>query len=506
MDLGILLDNKVPTDIELILYDDQNEITIGFHKYILYAGSSYFQKLFTTFAKDIALTTHRIEVPNAFIAHDIIISFYGKTTNIGNLETWQHLLESIKCYDYFGIIFDKSKFINLVIPDDGIELLLKVATDILNYDDILIDLVIDNVPKEYDVTTINKSLVQRILNYYNDNYKHNNILVTHDDKKEQIKIWDITSHKLLKTVDDVSMDSLNFIKMSLTHNNKFLINAHDHNTIKIYDINKNKLVKTLDAKLNWIRDIHITSDNKKLICLTNESTIYVWHFPNLELIYKKKYEISHLESMRISPEDDEIILSTYYSIHIVDLETGDVLKQIEQLNRHMRIVDKNIVTATDDSVTILYGNKNAPGNQQRDLDLGNRNYETHTINYNERINDIQICDNNKKLVIFAEKWNNKTKYNQVSVYDITNGNLLGEWSIFEHSNNNIIRRNSLITLDNKLIGRRYGGIIMLDLLTGKFVNKIETGEKFPTNVNNCVYVAKYRSNLVDQLKKLHNLP
>ena len=260
MDLGILLDNQVLIDIRVILHDHQNEITIDLHKSILYAGSVYFQKLFT-FHKN-TLNELRIffcEVPNAFVAYDIIMSFYGRTTNIGKLEPWRWLLESVKCYDFFGMTFDRSKLVNIEVPKDGIGLLMDVATSVLNFDDIIIDLIIDNIPAEYDLTTIDKCLVQRILKYYDDNYNHNNILLTHDERKEIVKIWDIESGKLLKILDNVLISQ--YSSMCVTHNNKFLLfSAKDHCTINIYDIKNNKLMKQLDTKLNYIRNICISSD------------------------------------------------------------------------------------------------------------------------------------------------------------------------------------------------------------------------------------------------------
>lgn len=50
-----------------------------------------------------------IRVPNAYVAYDIIMSFYGTIYNLGNLPEWRYELENIICQDFLGIKPDLKK-------------------------------------------------------------------------------------------------------------------------------------------------------------------------------------------------------------------------------------------------------------------------------------------------------------------------------------------------------------------------------------------------------------
>src|SRR3990172_2553760 len=114
------IDNNLFTDLILTLDDGINQITSYFHKIILYSSCIYFEKLLTTF-KEKNQYQIKIEVPNAFVAYYIIMSFYHQTTNIGRLPQWQHTLESVKCYDFFGLSVDSTLLFNLDVPNEGFE-------------------------------------------------------------------------------------------------------------------------------------------------------------------------------------------------------------------------------------------------------------------------------------------------------------------------------------------------------------------------------------------------
>jgi hypothetical protein len=104
------INNHLFIDLILTLKDSINEITMNLHKIILYSSCSYFEKMLTN-CKEKNLDRITIIVPNVFVTYDIIMSFYYQQTNFGNLPKWKHLLESIKCYDFFGLTFDHSMLV-----------------------------------------------------------------------------------------------------------------------------------------------------------------------------------------------------------------------------------------------------------------------------------------------------------------------------------------------------------------------------------------------------------
>src|SRR3989337_2255793 len=132
-ELYFSLKENLFTDLGLKLVDQTNTITIQLHKIILYSSCIYFRKLLTSF-KERNLNEITIQVPNTFIMHDIIMSFYGQKINSQNLPDWQHLLETIKCWDFLGIPFKPDVVLrNLRVPTTGFDLLLDVI-DLVGYD------------------------------------------------------------------------------------------------------------------------------------------------------------------------------------------------------------------------------------------------------------------------------------------------------------------------------------------------------------------------------------
>lgn len=169
-------ENELYTDIILILIDDNTKIKIKLHKLVLHYSCIYFRKLFTNF-KEKDTDKIEINVPNAYATYDIIMSFYGQNTNIGNLPQWQHTLELIRCKDYLGLVIDPKILINMHVPEKGFELLLSIA-GIMNYHEIVLRIIINNIPEKYDLHNFDQKMLDRIIkleshqiayvNIYND--------------------------------------------------------------------------------------------------------------------------------------------------------------------------------------------------------------------------------------------------------------------------------------------------------------------------------------------------
>jgi hypothetical protein len=68
-----------------------------------------------------AITIH---VNNVNIAHDIILSFYGKTINTTDFPDWKYILETFAHRDYFCLHKDLAPLYNLQVPPNGFDFLL----------------------------------------------------------------------------------------------------------------------------------------------------------------------------------------------------------------------------------------------------------------------------------------------------------------------------------------------------------------------------------------------
>ncbi len=143
------LTNKRYTDIELVFSNSTHQITMGAHKAILASSCQYFGKMFN-FNGDITTTKIIVDEPN--IAYDIILSFYGINSNSSNYPEWQYILEIFKTRQFFCLDNDVSKLYGLVVPPEGFDLLLEVASqfDIMT-DRKLLRSIKKNLPEKYDL-------------------------------------------------------------------------------------------------------------------------------------------------------------------------------------------------------------------------------------------------------------------------------------------------------------------------------------------------------------------
>ena len=113
--------NNLFTDVELILDDNKDPISIHVHRNILASSCGYFMKLFT-FNSNINQNKFILKVDNAKITKDLIYSLYGKEIEYPDN---RYLLEMFKCRDFFCLDNDVKKLYNLKIHPDDFDLLNK---------------------------------------------------------------------------------------------------------------------------------------------------------------------------------------------------------------------------------------------------------------------------------------------------------------------------------------------------------------------------------------------
>src|SRR5581483_1353782 len=121
------LHNKIYTDVELILVnkDKKQELIMNVHKVILACSSQYFETLFS-FGIEKSQFQIKINVNDVYVAHDIILSFYGQNTNSTDYPHWKYLLESMKCRHFFCLPNDISLLYDLIVPAEDFDLLLEI--------------------------------------------------------------------------------------------------------------------------------------------------------------------------------------------------------------------------------------------------------------------------------------------------------------------------------------------------------------------------------------------
>jgi len=299
--------------LTLVLCDKNNRLIIHVNKNILYSSCIYFEKLLDKFQEKNS-NSITIEVSNAYVAYDVIMSFYGQETNSGNLPRNKHLLELIKCHDFFGkSFFPKGKddldntprpegfgleYVlteeDIEIPEEDFELLLDVI-DLVGYNDKTIKLINKNLPKNYDLTKFPKELLQEMLTLF-ESY---NLISGSSDNT--VKIWNTETGELLKTLDDHD-DEVNCVCYS--PDQKLIASASTDYSIKIWDACSGDLIKTLVGHDGFIICVCFSSDNKLLA--TASKDVKLWNAVTYELICTLVVDVNYIMSLCFSPDNKYI--------------------------------------------------------------------------------------------------------------------------------------------------------------------------------------------------------
>src|SRR5579872_1675907 len=182
------------TDATLTLNGCDKCITFDIHRVILASASTYFHALFT-FGSNYTKTSFTInEVDNVDIMYDLIMSWYGSNP-ISNYEPWLYLLKTIKCKSFLCIDVDPKLLYDLVVPPEGLELLLEVM-DLFDYtnDHLLLNTIKKAIPKNYDLSNFSVEFVELM------NSKKAITKIVSGSADSTIKIRDADSGQTLRTL------------------------------------------------------------------------------------------------------------------------------------------------------------------------------------------------------------------------------------------------------------------------------------------------------------------
>src|SRR5579872_4017603 len=183
------------TDATLTLNSRDKSMTFDIHRVILASASSYFHALFT-FGSNYTKTSFTInDVDDVDIMYDLIMSWYGSTPS-SNGQPWLHLLKTIKCKSFLCIDVDPKLLYDLVVPPEGLELLLEVM-DLFDYTNNrrLLSTIKKTIPKNYDLSNFSREFVELM-----DPPKKPITKIVSGSVDHTIKIWDAISGQNVHTL------------------------------------------------------------------------------------------------------------------------------------------------------------------------------------------------------------------------------------------------------------------------------------------------------------------
>lgn len=278
MKINMFIKNKISEEIIITLHDNNKKMIIKTNKQILNDRLTYFKNTFSF--KENTLQYFEIEVPNAHVVYDIILSCKNPNWNtnalpqynIGNLPKYHYILEYWKCCDFLCLPFCQQllfDFDNLTIENYD---LLVDTIDFFGYDKYKIWLMNKFLPLNYDLSKFPKELIKKMIKYainymfieetkicfccspkklydfkLSDNDQKGQIInVSRDFKKivtiteNFVKVWDLKSGKILYTKEEKSGIKC----VDFTHNSDILVIVYQKR-LKLFSIVDDSYVRNL---------------------------------------------------------------------------------------------------------------------------------------------------------------------------------------------------------------------------------------------------------------------
>ena len=262
-----------------------------------------------------------VEVPNVYVAFDIIMSFYGRTTNSGNLPDNKHLLESIKCNNFFGLNTEQILPDDLVVPSEDFELLLDVI-DLIGYNDKTIQLINKNLPENYDMATFPKELLREMLNLINIDH------IIFGNNHGYIIIYDWRTNESVHTFR-AHTDCIRNICCS--PDQKYIASASNDKTIKIWDAKDYRLLNTFVGHTHHVTSVCFSPDNKRLISGSLDMCIKIWDTEKYILLHTLTDHTNDILCVCYAPNNKSFAsTSKDYIIKIWDAESFVLIKDITE--------------------------------------------------------------------------------------------------------------------------------------------------------------------------------
>ncbi|MEH2048127.1 nSTAND1 domain-containing NTPase, partial [Nostoc sp.] len=141
-----------------------------------------------------------------------------------------------------------------------------------------------------------------------------------------IKIWDVSSGKLLKSLTGHSKE-VNSVAYS--PNGQQLASASRDNTIKIWDVSSQKIIKTLTGHSNEVKSVAYSPNGHQLASSSRDNTIKIWDVSSGKLLKSLTGHSKEVNSIAYSPNGQQLAsASADKTIKIWDVNSQKILKTL----------------------------------------------------------------------------------------------------------------------------------------------------------------------------------
>jgi WD40 repeat protein len=410
------------------------------------------------------------------------MSFYGQKTNLGNFSESKHLLELIRCYNFFGKddairIFQLSIY-DINVLEEDFELLLDII-DVIGYDDNTIKLINKNLPEKYDLTKFPEELLCKMLKLEKKYYivSESNI---NDDTT--ISVWDALTSKEVNTLTDYRPGT---IGVGCLSNNILVASLETDCNIKIQNALTGEIITSIDNTCD-VAQLCFSSDGKYLAYENETDDIYVW---DVEMIRQVNILYSHnhnISKICFSRDNKYIAVGTCDNIiKIFSIDEGfDIATLDDRTDYPCNIVD---ICYSPDNKYI------ASVNDDKDLKIWN-------INDRLLVKVFSIYESSKTSICYSTdgKFIISGHYDKsIKIWDIETGNIIN--TLESHTD---IIKCVCYSPDGKYIisGSSDGTVKIWHAKKGKLINTL----KFRSPSVNDIYCLTVMSNLEIKLTNFLN--
>nr|WBF71154.1 putative BTB/POZ domain-containing protein [Megavirus caiporensis] len=369
----IYLDNKF-SDLTITLTNGADKYIINVNKCILYASSSYFEKMFSDF-RELNQSNIEIKVDNIEAAKIVIEYIYDM--EIPQNINWLLQIDIYKYFDYFCI---PHQLPNITIDANDFDIFLD-KIDCLGYSNDIVQCIINNLPLNYDISQFPIELLKSMYNlcqannilfntgeiFFIQNLKNNNLIQIHslksnnyfvefeyipdtgqifvmenDKKCEEVSlIYIIDTNTNSKKITNINLDY--FIPLGIKYLSNYEILLHcDQKLIKY----------NLQTK---VENIFIDNDDISQYCFNTDlihTVIGKWNCIQVYDNYTKKIinQLEHYQTINlyISSQIQCVIIQTSNKIKIWNY-TNNEIKTIYQKN----YVECNINFSQDNKYILI---------------------------------------------------------------------------------------------------------------------------------------------------------
>lgn len=276
--------------ITLIIQSDEKEIIAKVNKQILIEFCDYFNILLTKFGEKTSEQI-TIQVPNAYVMHDIIMKFFNKKSSMYNLPKWQYHLEYCRCCNFLCLPWKLNH-----------KLLLSACNDI-----------------DFDL----------LFHVIGLSYMH----------IEQNMKFII---KLLSRCHTLPKFPTGFVE-TIKHTYRFkLISGGRNHTIRIrtldpQDYSVTDIIEIHNADYSPVECVQLSNDLLKIASLGGNNIINIWNANNGKLMKQLVNDINVAHSLCFLPDSTHIVSAdrnlfpaNYFpcKINIWNIEMGKIIKEM----------------------------------------------------------------------------------------------------------------------------------------------------------------------------------